>query len=172
MPNDLVRIANPKSIEQTILRRDLLPDILAAFEENTSAELPQEILEIGSCSQLDADSETGASDHLHLAAGIIGPKADFSGGRAAVESLLHEFGCTLQCEPITAPGFLPGRVASLIACGPAGRAAVGILGEFHPQVLENFKLVYPVVAFEADLEKLNEIALSPPSQMPGDEETE
>jgi phenylalanyl-tRNA synthetase beta chain len=46
--------------------------------------------------------------------------------------------------------FLQGRVATiLIENGP-----VGIVGEMHPQVLENWGIQNPAVAFELEVEPL------------------
>ncbi|MEM7826015.1 MAG: hypothetical protein QW451_00060, partial [Candidatus Aenigmatarchaeota archaeon] len=50
------------------------------------------------------------------------------------------------------PSFIEGRTAKILVEGKK----VGIIGEIHPSVLENWKLEMPVAAFEIDLSFLNE----------------
>ena len=51
------------------------------------------------------------------------------------------------------PSFIPGRMGEIIVNGQS----VGVIGEVHPKVLENWGLVVPAVALELDLEKLFEM---------------
>ncbi|WP_296332533.1 hypothetical protein, partial [uncultured Treponema sp.] len=48
------------------------------------------------------------------------------------------------------PRFIPGRQAAIIVKGKQ----VGVFGEVHPQVLENWQIAVPCVAGEIDLEDL------------------
>ena len=49
----------------------------------------------------------------------------------------------------TASSFLDGRAAVILL----KHREIGVLGEVHPEVLNNFELENPVVAFELDLEE-------------------
>ena len=54
------------------------------------------------------------------------------------------------------PIFIDGRAAS-IACAALGQithGSLGLVGEIHPEVLNNFGLEIPVTAFELDLQDL------------------
>ena len=46
--------------------------------------------------------------------------------------------------------FLKGRVANIFN----GKTHIGIIGEIHPQILENFAIRTPVVLFDINLEEL------------------
>jgi phenylalanyl-tRNA synthetase beta chain len=46
--------------------------------------------------------------------------------------------------------FLDGRVGSILI----GDMQVGLIGEIHPQVIENWRLEDPVAAMEIDLDQL------------------
>jgi phenylalanyl-tRNA synthetase beta chain len=59
-------------------------------------------------------------------------------------------GLEISVEAASHPSFLAGRVGSI----HIGEEEVGIAGEIHPQVLENWKLEDPVAAMELDLNRL------------------
>ena len=48
------------------------------------------------------------------------------------------------------PSYIEGRTAEIIV----NDKSVGIIGEIHPQVLNNWKLEKPVVAFEITLDEI------------------
>ncbi|MCI6983256.1 MAG: hypothetical protein MR917_03435, partial [Treponema porcinum] len=48
------------------------------------------------------------------------------------------------------PRFIPGRQAAVLANGKK----IGIFGEIHPQVLENWSITVPCVGGEIDLEEM------------------
>ena len=51
------------------------------------------------------------------------------------------------------PSFLAGRAATLLL----GDMEVGVVGEIHPEVLNNFELENPTGAFEIDLQKIIDV---------------
>ena len=137
-----------------MLRTSLLPGLLETLSVNTDHELPQLIFEVGTVSLLAEASETGACEQWRLALAAIGPRVDFAQLRSMCEALLREFNCEIATEPSAAELFISGRGASVVAVRDKTRRAVGRLGEVHPQVLENFKLVHPTALFELDLDAL------------------
>jgi phenylalanyl-tRNA synthetase beta chain len=65
--------------------------------------------------------------------------------------LLTNLGITdYKIKGVDHPSFLEGRVATLTI----KRKGRGLLGEIHPQVLNNFELENPVSAFEISLEEI------------------
>jgi len=151
---DHVQIENPISVDQTMVRTTLLPGILDTLAVNANHPLPQRVFEVGNVTRLDPESETGAVEHRLVAAGIIGPRADYAGIRSACEAFLREMGWNLDVEPDDDPTFIPGRGAKVIAIRDHERQVVGVMGELHPEVLENHKLVHPAAVFELSLEPL------------------
>jgi phenylalanyl-tRNA synthetase beta chain len=150
-PDNYVVIDNPISVEQTIIRTTILPGLLDTFAYNTHHELPQRIFEIGNITLLDSSAETGAREWPKVAAGIIGPRVDYSEIRSACQALLREFDLTLTVAPDDAPLFIPGRGAKVIAQRGDASVEIGRMGELHPEILERYKLIYPVAVFEVDL---------------------
>ncbi len=149
---DYVRLEHPISVEQTMVRRTLLAGILDTFAANIDHELPQRIFEVGNTSQLDPHQEVGAREVRRVAGGAIGPKVDYSEIRSVCESLLRELGFRLEVEARDGFPFIPGRGATVFAVRGDQRQEVGLMGEVHPQVLEDFNLSHPVSVFEVNLE--------------------
>ena len=67
--------------------------------------------------------------------------------KSAVEAVLHELGMRCELRSASHPSFITGRAASI----NDGTRQIGIFGEIHPQVIRNFGLEQPVVAFETEL---------------------
>ena len=63
---------------------------------------------------------------------------------------MTNLGIKFALEPAINQSFLEGRVGSILI----GGKDVGIIGEIHPQILQNWRLEDPVAAFELNLEKL------------------
>ncbi len=157
VPPDVVRIQNPKSVDQTIVRRSLLPGLMTTFADSASEELPLCLFETGDICRLAPGSETGAVEVRQLAIGVLGPRADFALIKATVQAVLAEFGATLSVTACENPTFIPGRGATLYAEVGGEKRPIGVAGEVHPATLERFRLVQPAVLAELDLEALTGI---------------
>jgi phenylalanyl-tRNA synthetase beta chain len=67
------------------------------------------------------------------------------------EALLSNLGLeSWQIKEAKHPSFLDGRTAAIYI----KNKRVGVLGEIHPEVLNNFELENPTSSFEIDLEML------------------
>ena len=149
--DDYVQLEHPISVEQTMIRTTLIPGLLDTFSVNTDHELPQHIFEVGKVTRLCQQEEVGSREYLTMAAAAIGSKVDYAELRAAVDAVARELKLNFTIEPSDDGVFLPGRAANLRLEG----RSVGVLGEVHPEVLERFKLGYPVSLFELDLSSIS-----------------
>ena len=70
--------------------------------------------------------------------------------RSYVDLLFYTLGLSYTVEPITHPSFMDGRVGQLTVHGKP----CGLLGELHPQVLDNWQIAMPCAVFELTLDKL------------------
>ncbi|HDY74550.1 MAG TPA: phenylalanine--tRNA ligase subunit beta [Euryarchaeota archaeon] len=138
-----VKVQNPISIEHTIIRTHLLPSLLEVLYINRHRELPQRIFEAGDVLKLDPDVETGARSVWRLAGVVVHGKANFSEIKSIFNAVLRDLSIEGKIESFEHPSFIPGRCAQVVG--------VGYFGELHPQVLTNFGLEYPAVAFEITL---------------------
>ena len=71
--------------------------------------------------------------------------------KSVVEALLMNLGLkNWTVKEVGHPSFLEGRAATISLKGKE----LGVVGEIHPQVLNNFELENPTSAFEIDLQKI------------------
>ncbi|HNT64409.1 MAG TPA: phenylalanine--tRNA ligase subunit beta [bacterium] len=142
-----VIISNPKTIEQKTARTHMMTGILETLQKNRRKAVPQRLFELGNVIHVDPDAETGTREYRHLAFAIIGPEAGYAESRKILDAVMREINRRGTYAPDDHPAFCEGRCAQVN--GPDGLWAR--LGEFHPQVLNNFGLSYPVVFAEMRL---------------------
>jgi phenylalanyl-tRNA synthetase beta chain len=144
-----VRLANPVSTEYTIMRQDLLPNLMKNLADNKHESFPQKLFEVSDVVQLNNMLETRCERRLHLAAVSSHATANFTEIKSAVEALIANMGLKRwKIKAAKHPSFLDGRAAVI----RIKNKQIGIVGEVHPEVLNNFELENPVAAFEVDLE--------------------
>jgi phenylalanyl-tRNA synthetase beta chain len=147
----LVRLANPVSIEYSIIRNDILPSLMRNLVDNKHQVFPQRIFEVSDVIILNKEAETRTERRLHAAGVTSHPGANFTEIKSVVESLLMNLGLKKwTVKEAENPSFLEGRAAALYLRGKN----LGLVGEIHPEVLNNFELENPTSAFEVDLQKL------------------
>ena len=158
-----VRLANPVSAERTAMRRTLAAGILDAMAQNARNRDRLCFFELGPVF-LPVGGEALPTEPRRLGIGMAGPVApaswreqepariDFFSLKGVVEALLTGLQLSeVTFDPVSHPLFAPGRSARVAVLG----AAVGVLGEIHPQVRAAFDLaVSPVCLAELDLDRL------------------
>ncbi len=149
-PSQVVEVANPKIMTLTCLRSWLLPCLMDFLANNTHVEYPQRVYEVGDCTIWDPALPNRARDIRKLACVSAHSKANFTEMKSHLEPLMLNLGLEFKLNPISDPSFLEGRVGSILI----GDKEVGMVGEVHPQVVENWKLEDPVAAMELDLDRL------------------
>lgn len=155
VPDNFVQTLNPVSVEQSILRTDLMAALLETFSLNVNQEMPQRLFEIGDVSRLDESAETYSKEHLNLCAGVMGPKADYAEIQSVFEALMMDLGAQIQYVPLKDhPYFIPGRGAKAIVHIEGKEVLNAIIGEIHPEILEQFSIIQPIAAFETTLNGL------------------
>jgi phenylalanyl-tRNA synthetase beta chain len=143
-PKPVVEILNPKSKEYHVARNSLVPGLLAFLGENTAQELPHRIFELGSVVSVEPEAETCTSTISHLAAATVNSRVDITAMKAELYTLLSNLGLKGRVQKASNPSFIKGRVANLYING----RRLGVLGELHPIVLQNFGIEAPCVIFE------------------------
>ena len=140
---ECVEVLNPISGDTTILKWWVIPSLLSLLNANRHNELPQKIFEIG-------DVVSKVENTTHLGCAIEDRNADFREIKSISEAFAKSIGLSVEYEKEIHESFIEGRCASMLSKG----IRVGIIGELHPQVMNNFSLEAPVVAMEVDLSKL------------------
>jgi len=153
-PEGLVTLANPVSTEYSIIRNDLLPSLMKNLPDSKHHVFPQQMFEVSDVIKLDDDSETYTERRIHAAAVSSHPTANFTEIKSILESLLMNLRLkNWTVKETNDPSFLQGRAVTV----SLGDTELGVVGEIHPEVLNNFELENPTGAFEIDLQKIIKI---------------
>lgn len=132
---------NPLTEDHTCLRVSLIPSLLSTLRVNRHRDLPQKIFEVGIV--------VPELKNIHKLSGVaIHPKASFTEAKSLVEGILRALDVQYSIQPNSHGSFVNGRCASVVS----GENEIGIFGELHPQVITNFDLSNPILAFELDVE--------------------
>ena len=158
-----LQLRNPLSPEMSVLRTTLTPGLLENAQHNRNHQIDTiALFEIGGVFVHDGE-EKEPERVTGVLAGQIGEGVysdpyrhpDFFDIKGLVEGMLEVCGVvdwTLQ--KTDASTFHPGRNAEVLL----GDRQIGVFGEVHPKVLENYDLPYKAYLFEFDLEGLADAA--------------
>ena len=139
-----VRITSPYSEEYPIVRQWLLPSLVQVLANNTHRRYPQVLGEVGHVLWADDSAPDGVREADRVAVVVAEPTASFEDAKAVCASLAAGFDTALATPAATHPSFIDGRCAEL----RVDDAAVGVLGELHPQIIADAGIEVPVAAFE------------------------
>ncbi len=148
---NMIKLANPVSAEYTIIRESLLPSLMKNLMDNKHESYPQRLFEVSDVGRTNRRAETRVERRLHVAGVSSHSAASFTEIKSDVEALLHNKALKRwEIKPARHQSFLDGRTAAV----HLRRKQVGVLGEIHPEVLNNFELENPTSAFEIDVEEI------------------
>ena len=140
---ECVEILNPISRDTAILKCGVIPSLLSLLNANKHNEFPQKIFEIG-------EVVSRMENKTHLGCVIEDRNVDFREIKSISEAFAKAIGFSTKYEKEIHGSFIEGRCASIFL----DEIRAGIIGELHPQVINNFSLEAPVVVMEVDLNKL------------------
>ncbi len=150
-------LANPITVDHTLLRTNLLPGLLRLLNANKHNELPQRVYELGQVVR-------NHSNETHASWLIASPTGGFAEGRGMLQAIMRD----LALEKFNIKYELKETIEN---CGPwlKGRGAeifvsetkVGEIGEIDPHVSQNFELNVPIHGAELYLDKLMDLVQDP-----------
>ncbi|MBR4599527.1 MAG: phenylalanine--tRNA ligase subunit beta [Treponema sp.] len=146
----VIEILNPMSENYQFVRPSIIASLLRAESAAANAIFPHKIFEIGKVAFLDESENTGTKTIQSLGFMTAANNANFNDLASEVSTLLYYLDHKYEVKESNDPRFIPGRQAAIIVKGKQ----VGVFGEVHPQVLENWQIAVPCVAGEIDLEEL------------------
>ena len=144
-----VQVAKPITIDRTMIRTSLINSLMEFLEDNKHEDLPQKIFEIGDVLYLDESQENKTVASKKLAALICHSTANFTEIKSVMTSVLSNLGYTMEISDSANETFIKGRVADVEGKSEKG-SVKGFFGEISPEVISNFSLEYPVIAFEIE----------------------
>ena len=146
---DHVQVARPITIDRTMIRTSLINSLMEFLEDNKHEDLPQKIFEIGDVLYLDDSRENKVRTSKKLAGLICHSTANFTEIKSIVTSVVSNLGYSMEITDSENPSFIYGRAADLTGEAQNGKIT-GFFGEISPEVITNFTLEYPVIAFEIE----------------------
>ena len=145
--DSIVKVAYAKTETLSVLRDSILPSLLGNLSASMQATMPQRLFEIGSVFRVEGGKVTESRNAL-------------SSDRAFEVQLLRDQGIGLLADAELGgevhnkggqgSAFIEGRCAFVFVAA----RQVGIFGEIHPKILQNFDLEEPVAAAELALEQI------------------
>ena len=149
---DTVRIANVMNASYSTLRDWILPSLMEVEQRSAGAVYPHRIFEAGEVAVSDPKALLTSRTEQRLGALVAHETASLSEAQSYLHLLLTHLGAgkKYKLEAFEHGCFLPGRAARVTIDGQV----VGVLGEFHPEVLDGakgFKVRAPCAGFEVVL---------------------
>ncbi len=156
-----VVISNPLGEDTSVMRTTLLPsmcEVMARNYNNRNAAVC--LFELGS--EYIPNGGELPDEPVRLSVGAYGGDMDFYGIKGIVDSMLKNIGvedfeyaaCTDPAVFAEAEAFHPGRCAVITKDGKA----IGIVGELHPETLENYGIGVKAYAAKMNVTELLDIA--------------
>ncbi len=164
-------LANPISPERSVMRHSLLASVLEIVERNTRIRERIAVFEINPVflQSENGDPSTSSGQGLpdekkRLVLALTGPRAladwqgadstpmDFFDLKGIIERTLAGLHLqNIKFTPLQHPSFHPGKCARVLV----DKTPIGVMGELHPQVIENYDLPEtPLLAADFDLEAI------------------
>ena len=146
-----VFIANPMTENYEVVRPSVLPSLLKSESISAGAVYPHRIFEIGKTVCRDERENSGTRTDNTLGLLLADPSgAGFNDINSIVNTLMYFLNreYRLNEPPEDEKRFIPGRCAQIIC----NSQCIGIFGEIHPQILENWGCGTPAVVCEINLD--------------------
>ena len=165
----LLRLSNPLSEDQSVMRPLLLPGLLDAARRNVAYDRPgaayfesAHVYRLSGPLDAPEGSPGGrlpAAERHHVAALV---PDDFFAAKGVLEGLLEAVRLPFAVEPGERPFLHPGRAASVLA---GDERKMGWIGELHPLVAREWGLAGGS-AFELDADTIAELLPGPTGYVP------
>ena len=146
----VIEIANPMSENYQFVRPSIIPSLLSAETVSGNAVYPHRIFETGKIAYLAPEENTGTRTRQSLGFLTVNQDANFNEAASLIAGLLYYLQMDYAVCETHDPRFIEGRQAGVLANGKQ----IGIFGELHPQVLENWSVTVPAFAGELDIESI------------------
>ncbi len=167
-----VKVDNPQSDEYTMLRQNVIPNIIQVVKYNFDhGQKDVWIYETGKTFHFNGKPEQKNADVTEkrvLAGALTGniksgswhdsTVPDFYTLKGTIETIFNELNFSKRVEYLSCKdvSYLhPGRTAQIKLLGK-GTPVVGYIGEIHPDIKDKCKFLQPVYLFEFDLETIIE----------------
>ncbi|MDR2808780.1 MAG: phenylalanine--tRNA ligase subunit beta [Spirochaetaceae bacterium] len=146
----IIRIANPMTENYEYLRNSVITSLLISESVSGHAAYPHKIFEVGKVAYRDSTENYGTATRQFVGFLHTDRDANFNTVAGQLQTLFYYLSREYSALEASDPRFIAGRSAAIQCAGKT----VGIFGELHPEVLENFGITVPATAAEIDLDAL------------------
>lgn len=146
----VVEVDNVMSLSYSCLRQWITPSLLQVEANSSRAFYPHRMFEVGEVAVPDKAVDVGSRTVTVLGAVMAHAGAHFSEIHSCLDLLLYYLDRPFTLEPVAHPSFLDGRAGQIVS----GGRVIGLLGELHPEVLEQWQIGVPAVALELEIDRL------------------
>ena len=160
---DAVVITNPLGEDFSVMRTSMLPSLLDALAFNRAHRNENvKLYEIAYAYIKQNEDPDILPEHKNLLAMGVYGDTDFYAFKGEIEDMLREFKITnYEFEPVKDLAYMhPGRTAALVI----GGKEVGILGQLHPAVAENYECPENTFVAEIEIKAIVDNAVDIPKQ--------
>ena len=146
----ILRISNPMTENYEYVRDSIISSLMESGSASGHVAYPHKIFEVGKIAYKDKSDNYGSVTKQYLGFLHADREANFNSISSQIQTLFYYLSCEYDLEESTDPRFIPGRAASIIYKGKT----IGVFGELHPELLENWGVSMPSSAGEIDIEAL------------------
>ena len=146
--SDTVQISNPMSENFEFIRPSVITCLLNSESVSANAVYPHNIFETGKIAVINNEENYGIRTINSLGFLTADRDVNFNNVSSHVSAVFFYLSKDYVLEEADDPRFIPGRCANIIS----GGRIVGIMGEVHPLVLENWGIGVPCTAAELNLD--------------------
>ena len=150
--NRIIRISNPMTENYEYVRDSVLACLCASESVSGHSVYPHRIFEIGKIAYRDNAENYGSATRQYAGFLHADRDANFNTAAGQMQTLFYYLSREYDVEESEDPRFIPGRAAAVLYRGKK----IGVFGELHPEVLENWGVTVPCTAGEIDLDSLIE----------------
>ena len=155
-----IRIENPQSVEQSVLRPSLLGSLVLALRSNLRQR--ERVLLFELARTWHGSKDPSPEERRHVGIAMVGPRTaqhwsagdgmlDFFDVKGVVDAVCAAFRVNPEYASARHPSLHPGRTAEARVRGER----LGVLGQLHPTVAERLDLGdAPILVAELDFERL------------------
>ena len=146
----IIRIFNPMTENYEYVRDSVVASLVASESISGRSVYPHKIFEVGKVAYLNDEENYKSSTRQFAGFLHAGTDANFNSAAAELQTLFYYLSREYDVEESSDPRFIPGRAAVILY----NKKEVGVFGELHPEVLENWGVTVPCTAGEIDLDAL------------------
>ncbi|HLF78603.1 MAG TPA: phenylalanine--tRNA ligase subunit beta [Dehalococcoidia bacterium] len=155
-----LRLENPMSTEQSVMRTSLRASMLQTVASNLRRE--RGTVALFECARVYMSRPEDLPEEREVLIGAVAgyrlgrwgepteERVDFFDAKGALEEVFERCSASIDFVPADEHGMLRGVSAKLVA----GGEPCGVLGQVHPQVASRFDIDGPVLLFEVDIERV------------------